>query len=73
MSRYGHYSSGRSSYSGGRGSYSGGGFTNSRTGAYVSSARAHQHVGQSFGGYTKTQSSTSGNFYMKGTGYSGRK
>ena len=65
MARYGH------SYSGGRGnhsSYSGGGFTNHRTGAYVSSARAHQHVGQSLGGYTKTQSSSSGNFYMaKGT------
>lgn len=62
MARYGH-----SSYSGGhsgRSSYSGGGFTNHRTGTYVSSARAHQHVGQSFGGYTKTQSSSSGNFYM---------
>lgn len=32
--------------------YRGGGFTNARTGSYVSSARAHQHVGQSFGGYT---------------------
>ena len=59
MARYGH-----SSYSSGRSSYSGGGFTNHRTGSHVSSARAHQHVGQSFGGYTKKQSSSSGNFYM---------
>lgn len=29
-----------------------------------SPARAHQHVGQSFGGYTKARSSTTGNFYM---------
>ena len=65
MARYGHssYSGGRS-YSGGHSGYHGGGFTNSRTGTYVSSARAHQHVGQSFGGYTKSQSATSGNFYM---------
>lgn len=41
------------------------GFTNHRTGGYVSAARAHQHAGQSFGGYTKVKSSTSGNFYMK--------
>ena len=64
MARYGH------SYSGGRSGHSsyGGGFTNHRTGTYVSSARAHQHVGQSLGGYTKMQSSSSGNFYMaKGT------
>lgn len=51
------------SYSG-RSSYRGGGFTNSRTGAYVSASRAHQHVGQSFGGYAKARSSSSGNFYM---------
>ena len=49
-------------------SYSGGGFTNSRTGSYVSSARAHQHAGTSFGGYTKSQSSSSGNFYMRPSG-----
>ena len=41
------------------------GFVNSRTGSYVSSARAHQHVGESFGGYTKARSAASGNFYMK--------
>lgn len=29
-----------------------------------SPARAHQHVGQSFGGYTKARSSSTGNFYM---------
>ncbi|WP_165246692.1 hypothetical protein [Adlercreutzia sp. ZJ141] len=57
---------GRSSYgrSSGRSGYSGGGFINSRTGSYVSPVRAHQHVGQSFGGYTKSQSSSTGNFYM---------
>jgi len=61
MARYGHsYSGGRSSHS----SHSGGGFTNHRTGTYVSSARAHQHVGQSLGSYTKKQSSSTGNFYM---------
>lgn len=65
MAYRGHYSSGRSGYSGG-------GFTNHRTGTYVSAARAHQHVGQSFGGFTKTRSSASGNFYMKG-GSSNRK
>ena len=43
---------------------SNGGFVNSRTGSYVSSARAHQHVGESFGGYTKARSA-SGNYYMK--------
>lgn len=73
MARYGKSSysgsSSRGSYSGK--SYSGGGFTNSRTGSYVSSARAHQHVGQSFGGYTKAQSSSTGNFYM--TKSSGKK
>lgn len=62
MAKYGRSS--YSSHSSSRSSYSGGGFTNSRTGTYVSSARAHQHVGQSFGGYTKSQSSTTGNFYM---------
>lgn len=56
MARYGR--------SGGSGHYKGGGFTNSRTGSYVSASRAHQHTGQSFGGYTKRQSSTTGNFYM---------
>ena len=50
MAYRGHYSSGRSSYSGG-------GFVNHRTGVYVSAARAHQHVGQSFGGFTKARSS----------------
>lgn len=58
MAYSGHCSSGRSAYSGG-------GFTNHRTGTYVSAARAHQRVVQSFGGFTKTRSSTSGNFYMK--------
>lgn len=61
--------SGHSSYGhgGGRGhgGYSGGGFHNARTGAYVSPARASQHVGQSFGGYTKSQCASSGNFYMR--------
>lgn len=60
MAYRGHYSSGRSSYSGS-------GFVNHRTGAYVSAARAHQHVGQSFGGFTKARNSSSGNFYMKGS------
>ena len=58
---YGHRSYGGSH----RGSYSGGGFTNHRTGAYVSAARAHQHVGQSFGGFTKAHSQSSGNYYMR--------
>ena len=58
----GGYSS-RGSYSG-RSSHSGGGFTNRRTGSYVSPTRAHQHGGQSIGGYTKRQSSSSGNWYM---------
>lgn len=47
-----------------RGSRSGG-FTNHRTGGYVSAARAHQHTGQSFGGFTKAKSSTTGNYYMR--------
>ena len=68
MRGYGHRS-----YGGGSGrSYSGGGFTNYRTGAYVSSARAHQHVGQSLGGYTKSQSSRSGNYYMRPSKGGGR-
>lgn len=54
---------GRSSY--GRSGYSGGGFTNFRTGGYVSSTRARQHTGQSFGGYTKSRSSLTGNYYMR--------
>lgn len=41
------------------------GFTNHRTGAYVSAARAHQHTGQSFSGFTKAKSSTTGNYYMR--------
>lgn len=61
-SSYGHFGS----Y--GRGSHSGGGFYNARTGAYVSPARASQHVGQSFGGFTKAQSASSGNFYMRPSG-----
>ena len=60
MGYKGSYSGGRSSSS----SYRGGGFTNSRTGTYVSASCAHQHVGQSFGGYTKSQSGSTGNFYM---------
>jgi hypothetical protein len=47
-----------------KGFSSGKGFTNARTGRYVSSARAHQHVGQSFGGYGKAQSGKTGNYYM---------
>lgn len=47
---------------------SSGGFTNSRTGRYVSSSRAHQHVGQSSSGYTKAKSSSTGNFYMRKNG-----
>ena len=48
-------------------SYSGG-FTNSRTGSYVSSARAHQHTGQSFGGYTKTHNPSTGHYSMRPSG-----
>ncbi len=55
------------------GGYRGGGFHNSRTGGYVSSARAHQHVGQSFGGYTKARSTSTGNFYMKGSSAGGKR
>lgn len=42
-----------------------GGFINRRTGKYVSPERAHQHVGESFGGFEKARSKTSGNFYMR--------
>ena len=45
----------------------GSGFVNHRSGTYVSHSRAHQHVGQSFSGYTKRQSSSTGNFYMAKT------
>lgn len=45
--------------------YRGSGFTNKRTGKYVSAARARQKTGQTFGGYTKTRSKKTGNFYMK--------
>ena len=62
MARYGH-SRGHASRS--FGSSRSGGFTNHRTGTHVSAARAHQHTGQSFGGYTKAKSSTTGNYYMK--------
>ena len=48
-------------------SYRGGGFTNARTGAHVSAARAHQHVGQSFGGYTKAHNAATGHFSMRPT------
>ncbi len=41
------------------------GFVNSRTGAYVSPERAHQHVGESFGGFEKAKSKKTGNFYMR--------
>ena len=47
---------------------SSGGFTNKRTGKYVSPTRAKQHTGQTIGGYTKVQSKKSGNFYMKKSG-----
>lgn len=62
MARYGYGS--HSSYRSPTGRSSGG-FTNARTGRYVSPARAHQHTGQSFGGYTKAKSASSGNWYMK--------
>lgn len=63
MARYGYRSSSSRSYGTSRG-----GFTNSRTGAHVSSARAHQHVGQSFGGYTKSYSPSSGHYSMRPSG-----
>ena len=50
------------------GSHRGGGFTNSRTGSYVSPARAHQHTGQSFGGYTKTHNPGTGHYSMRPSG-----
>lgn len=42
-----------------------GGFYNHRTGKYVSGERAHQHVGESFGGYEKALSRSTGNYYMR--------
>ena len=62
MARFSHSSS---SF---RSSSSRGGFTNSRTGSYVSAARAHQHTGQSFGGYTKSYNSSSGHYSMRPSG-----
>ena len=56
-SRSGSYRSGSS--------YRGGGFTNSRTGSYVSPARAHQRTGQSFGGYIKTHNPSTGHYSMR--------
>lgn len=53
MARYGNYQS--SGYSG----YRQGGFTKSN-GVRVSAARASQHVGQTFGGYTKVSTSQGG-------------
>ena len=58
----------RSSGSSRTGSYRGGGFTNSRTGKYVSPARAHQRTGQSFGGYTKTHNPSTGHYSMRPSG-----
>ena len=68
MARYSHSGSYRSSSSSCSSGYRGGGFTNSRTGSYVSSARAHQHTGQSFGGYTKTHNSSTGHYSMRPSG-----
>lgn len=48
-----------------QGGRSSGGFKNTRAGTYVSAARAHQHIGQSFGGYAKARGSSSGNYYMR--------
>lgn len=48
-----------------RGSFRSGGFTKSN-GTHVSSARAYQHVGQSFGGYTKSRTSSGGYKMVKG-------
>ena len=59
MARYGKSSGYSGSRSGGYGSH-----RSSSGSRSFSSAQAHQHVGQSFGGYTKKQSSSSGNFYM---------
>ena len=46
---------------------SSGGFTNKRTGKYVSPTRAHQHTGQTISGFTKVKSQKTGNYYMKPT------
>lgn len=62
MARYGR---GGGCASRGHGGRPAGGFTNHRTGTYVSSTRAHQHTGQNIGGYTKVRSQTSGNYYMR--------
>ena len=71
MARYSTSHSGyRSSGSRSGSSYRGGGFTNSRTGSYVSSARAHQHTGQSFGGYTKIHNASTGHYSMRPSGRS---
>ncbi|MBP3225067.1 hypothetical protein OFN97_05495 [Campylobacter sp. VBCF_05 NA6] len=62
----------RSSYSSSRGSYRsssssrGSSHSYSSGGRSYSSARAHQHVGESFGGYTKVRTS-SGDFRMRPT------
>ncbi len=50
------------------GSYRGGGFTNHRTGTYVSAARAHQHTGTSLGGYTKSYNASTGHYSMRPSG-----
>lgn len=44
------------------------GFFNKRSGTWVSPERAHQHVGESFGGFEKTRSAKTGNFYMRPDG-----
>ncbi len=41
------------------------GFFNRRSGTWVSPERAHQHVGESFGGFEKARSTKTGNFYMR--------
>ncbi len=46
------------------------GFFNKRSGTWVSPERAHQHVGESFGGFEKTRSAQTGNFYMRPDGKS---
>ena len=67
MARYSHSSSYRSSGFSRSGGYRGGGFTKSN-GTHVSAARAHQHTGQSFGGYTKTHNSSTGHYSMRPSG-----
>ncbi len=59
----------RSSYrSSGRSSYSrSSGYTNGRTGRSFSAARARQHVGTSFGGYTKCHNASTGHYSMQPT------